>query len=52
MDERSHRGPPAAGFKTAQGVLRPRGLNTKGVFTRDRQPKMAAHFQRERWGGS
>jgi putative sterol carrier protein len=24
-------------------------MNLKGVFTRDRQPKMAAHFLRERW---
>jgi beta-glucuronidase len=52
MNERSHRGPPGADFKTAQGVLRPGGLNTKGVFTRDRWPKMAAHFRRERWGES
>ena len=41
-----------ADVKTAQGVLRPGGLNTKGVFTRDRRPKMAAHCLRERWGGS
>jgi beta-glucuronidase len=40
-----------ADFKTAQGVVRPGGLNTKGVFTRDRRPKMAAHFLRQRWGG-
>jgi beta-glucuronidase len=33
------------------GVLRPGRLNLKGVFTRDRRPKMAAHFLRERWGG-
>lgn len=26
-------------------------LNWKGVFTRDRNPKMAAHFLRERWTG-
>jgi alkyl sulfatase BDS1-like metallo-beta-lactamase superfamily hydrolase len=24
-------------------------MNLKGVFTRDRRPKMAAHFLRERW---
>lgn len=40
-----------ADFKTAQGVMRPGGMNHKGVFTRDRRPKMAAHFLRERWGG-
>jgi beta-glucuronidase len=38
-----------ADFKTGQGTHRPGGLNRKGVFTRDRQPKMAAHFLRERW---
>lgn len=38
-----------ADFKTAQGVMRAASLNHKGVFTRDRQPKMAAHFLRERW---
>ncbi len=27
-----------ADFKTARGVLRPGGLNHKGVFTRDRRP--------------
>ena len=40
-----------ADFKTAQGVMRPGGMNHKGVFTRDRRPKMAAHFLRDRWGG-
>lgn len=40
-----------ADFKTGQGIIRPGGLNHKGVFTRDRRPKMAAHFLRERWGG-
>jgi beta-glucuronidase len=24
-------------------------MNFKGVFTRDRRPKMAAHFLRSRW---
>lgn len=38
-----------ADFRTAQGVMRPGGFNLKGVFTRDRQPKLAAHFLRERW---
>ncbi len=37
-----------ADFKTKQGIIRVRG-NRKGVFTRDRQPKMAAHFLKERW---
>jgi beta-glucuronidase len=36
-------------FKTSQGAHRAGGLNLKGVFTRDRRPKMAAHFLRERW---
>ncbi len=30
--------------------MRAASMNHKGVFTRDRQPKMAAHFLRERWG--
>lgn len=38
-----------ADFKTAQGIIRTGGLNMKGVFTRDRRPKMAAHFLRQRW---
>jgi beta-glucuronidase len=38
-----------ADFRTAQGVSRMGGFNLKGVFTRDRQPKLAAHFLRERW---
>ncbi|MCC6640558.1 MAG: beta-glucuronidase [Deltaproteobacteria bacterium] len=38
-----------ADFKTGQGILRAAGLNQKGVFTRDRRPKMAAHFLRSRW---
>lgn len=38
-----------ADFKTAQAVKRPQGLNHKGVFTRDRRPKMAAHALRRRW---
>jgi putative sterol carrier protein len=40
-----------ADFKTGQGTRRAGGLNLKGVFTRDRRPKMAAHFLRERWTG-
>ncbi len=38
-----------ADFKTGQSVIRVGGMNLKGVFTRDRRPKMAAHFLRERW---
>ncbi len=38
-----------ADFKTGQSIRRAGGLNLKGVFTRDRRPKMAAHFLRERW---
>ena len=37
-----------ADFKTKEGLTRVRG-NRKGVFTRDRQPKMVAHFLRKRW---
>jgi len=37
-----------ADFATQQGVKRIDG-NKKGLFTRRRQPKMAAHFVRERW---
>jgi beta-glucuronidase len=37
-------------FKTSQGVQRVGGINYKGVFTRDRRPKMAAHLLRELWG--
>ena len=40
-----------ADFKTGQGIIRMSGLNHKGVFTRDRRPKMAAHFLRSRWVG-
>jgi beta-glucuronidase len=40
-----------ADFRTSQGILRPSTMNHKGVFTRDREPKMAAHFLRERWAG-
>jgi beta-glucuronidase len=40
-----------AGFKTGQGIIRFGGMNYKGVFTRDRKPKMAAHYLRKRWTG-
>jgi beta-glucuronidase len=36
-------------FKTSQAVHRPGALNHKGVFTRDRRPKLAAHTLRELW---
>lgn len=36
-------------FKTGQGVIRFGGMNWKGVFTRDRKPKLAAHYLRSRW---
>jgi hypothetical protein len=32
-----------------QRPMRVGGLNMKGVFTRTRQPKMAAHVLREFW---
>ncbi|NOU62685.1 beta-glucuronidase [Paenibacillus sp. LMG 31461] len=37
-----------ADFATKQGIVRVDG-NKKGVFTRDRRPKKAAHFLRERY---
>ena len=37
-----------ADFATSQGIVRVQG-NKKGLFTRDRKPKMAAHFMRRRW---
>lgn len=36
-------------FKTGQTARRVGGLNLKGVFTRDRRPKLAAHRLRELW---
>jgi beta-glucuronidase len=36
-------------FKTGQAVIRMGGMNLKGVFTRDRRPKLAAHRLRELW---
>ncbi len=36
-------------FKTSQGVTRMGGINHKGVFTRDRRPKMAAHRLHDLW---
>ena len=40
-----------ADFATAPGIMRVGG-NRKGVFTRDRAPKAAAHLLRRRWRGS
>lgn len=37
-----------ADFQTTKGIMRVDG-NKKGVFTRDRRPKAAAHRVRERW---
>ena len=37
-----------ADFMTSQGMLRVQG-NKKGLFTRDRKPKLAAHYFKDRW---
>lgn len=37
-----------ADFMTGQGLLRVQG-NKKGLFTRDRRPKLASHYFKERW---
>lgn len=37
-----------ADFETQQGPMRAGG-NHKGLFTRSRQPKMVAHWMKERW---
>ncbi|MBP1961863.1 beta-glucuronidase [Paenibacillus aceris] len=37
-----------ADFNTSQGIMRVQG-NKKGIFTRDRKPKYAAHELRRRW---
>ncbi|MBQ6820692.1 MAG: beta-glucuronidase [Clostridium sp.] len=37
-----------ADFATSQGIIRVQG-NKKGVFTRERKPKMIAHELRKRW---
>ncbi len=37
-----------ADFATSQGMLRVQG-NKKGIFTRDRKPKLVAHYFKERW---
>ena len=38
-----------ADFAAVQSVMRVGGVNMKGVFTRARQPKLAAHVLRELW---
>lgn len=38
-----------ADFKTPQSIMRVGALNHKGVFTRDRRPKLAAHRLRSLW---
>lgn len=38
-----------ADFATAENIKRVDG-NKKGIFTRDRRPKQAAYFLKERWG--
>ena len=38
-----------ADFSTIQGPMRVDG-NRKGILTRDRRPKLAAHYFRQRWG--
>ena len=37
-----------ADFQTTEGILRVDG-NKKGLFTRDRRPKLGMHFLRQRW---
>jgi beta-glucuronidase len=37
-----------ADFATSQGIKKVNG-NKKGIFTRERKPKMAAHVLRKRW---
>lgn len=37
-----------ADFATSQSLLRVQG-NKKGLFTRDRKPKLVAHYFKERW---
>jgi beta-glucuronidase len=38
-----------ADFAAVQSIARVGGLNMKGIFTRTRQPKMAAYVLREFW---
>lgn len=39
-----------ADFETSPGVIRVQG-NKKGIFSRERQPKAAAYYMKERWKG-
>ena len=39
-----------ADFSTQQGPMRVGSCNCKGLFTRERTPKLAAHYFRDRWG--
>jgi len=39
-----------ADFRTSQSIMRVDALNQKGVFTRDRRPKLAAHRLKALWG--
>ena len=39
-----------ADFQTTEGIMRADG-NKKGIFTRQRQPKRAAFWLRQRWEG-
>lgn len=41
-----------ADFAAVQSIARVGGLNRKGVFTRTREPKMAAQVLREVWAGA
>lgn len=38
-----------ADFAAVQSIMRVGGMNMKGIFTRARQPKMAAHVLRDFW---
>jgi len=38
-----------ADFRTTHSTMRIGGLNHKGAFTRDRKPKMSAHFLKSKW---
>ena len=38
-----------ADFRTTHSTMRIGGLNHKGAFTRDRKPKMSAHYLRSKW---
>lgn len=48
LTEKLQPGENFADFATSQSLLRVQG-NKKGIFTRDRKPKLAAHYFRERW---